>query len=444
MTLRIPWYDVATLEGLVEMDKPVPIDTCPDLPDGDPLNHRGWAEIHGVNGIRKINDMLYECKVDVTYLNHDIITKFNIKEDSKVTNQKIQHYLNLVHDYNEELRDFFNMNYYQFWTTLEDEYGNKTGSYEIEPNSSLILSRDLNKYSTYDVIWRNKLPEALSEDYDGNWEMALQIWDKTNNKMLFEHAYTNYLHYDYDMAYPVNTADATTKYLNGSDYQVANIEKVNLGFDELSPLIEDRKIPTHFNTMETTTSIDELGNKFEIFLLDKDNKGVKGKPVVVNITNSSGFTNTFTIMTDIWGRVIFDPRWGNGDYDVELVFHEDKDYRGCTYETTMDVQIEEMECHFEYPRFNTFLNLDTPFYCILLDENNNGLSNFMLHYSFKEANGNYGYERTVVTGANGVAEIPIDYVNGTVRIKVAMKGFADNNIIYQPVQFEEELNINVK
>ena len=57
MTLRMAWYDVATLQGLCEMDKPIPIDTIPYFPDGDPLNHRGWAEISGVTNIKKINDI---------------------------------------------------------------------------------------------------------------------------------------------------------------------------------------------------------------------------------------------------------------------------------------------------------------------------------------------------------------------------------------------------
>ena len=74
MTLRIPWYDVATLQGLCEMDKPIPIDTIPQRADGDPLNHRGWAEIYEVTNIKKINDRLYECDVGVKYLSHDINT----------------------------------------------------------------------------------------------------------------------------------------------------------------------------------------------------------------------------------------------------------------------------------------------------------------------------------------------------------------------------------
>ena len=442
MTLRIPWYDVATLQGLCEMDKPIPIDTIPYYPDGDPLNHRGWAEISGVTNIKKINDFYYECDVDVTYLNHDILTKFSIEQKESVTQQAIEYYLSLVHNYSDDILDFFTLNFYEFWTTLEDAEGNKVGSYELEPNSSLKLTRDLNKYSTYDFIWRNSL-YLFAEDYDGNWEMALRVRDKNGGKLLFEHSYSNFKHYDFDIAYPVNTADATTSYFDGKDYQTVNIERIGLGYDELSPLIEDRKTPTHFNTMETTI-IEELGDNFEIFLLDNENTGLKSKVVRVEIESLEGFKNRFNIMTDVWGRVIFDPRFGNGDYTVRLFFDEDKDYRGCSYETTIQVELSDMECHFEYPRNVTALTSDYQYTFRLLDENDDGLADFMVHYTFKEANGDYGYERTVVTDENGYASIPLDYVNGTVTLRVCMKGFTYNNVVYQSVQFEEEVNINVR
>ena len=443
MTLRIPWYDVATLQGLCEMDKPIPIDTIPYFPDGDPLNHRGWAEITGVTNIKKINDLYYECDVEVTYLNHDILTKFSIEQKEEVTKQSIEYYLTLIHNYTDDILDLFQLNFYEFWTTLEDAEGNKTGSYDIDPNSSLKMTRDLNKYSTYDIIWRNKA-YPMAEDYDGNWEMALRVLDKgNNNRVLFEHTYTNFKHYDFDIAYPVNTADATSTFWNGKDYETRNLERIGLGFDELSPLIEDRKKPTHFNTMETTL-IEELGDNFEIFLLDNENTGLKSKVVRVEIENDYGFKNRLNIMTDVWGRIIFDPRFGNGDYTIRLYFDEDEDYRSCSYETSIKVELTDMECHFEYPRNVTALTMNFPYVCRLLDENNNALSDFMLHYSFKEANGDYGYERTVVTDSNGYARIPLDYVNGTVTLRVVMKGFTYNNVVYQPVQFEEEVNINVR
>jgi hypothetical protein len=61
MTLRLSPADVATLEGLVGLDKPILIDTIPHIPDEDPLNHRGWVELTAINGIKQINSFTYEC-----------------------------------------------------------------------------------------------------------------------------------------------------------------------------------------------------------------------------------------------------------------------------------------------------------------------------------------------------------------------------------------------
>lgn len=444
MTLRMKWQDVATLQGLCEMDKPIPIDTIPNRADGDPLNHRGWAEIYEVSNIKKINDLLYECDVGVKYLTHDIITRFTISEVKKITEANIKYYLSLIHDYNEDLLDLFKLNYYEFWTTLEDVNGDKTGSYSIEPNASLIMNRDLSKNSTYDIVWRNSLPSLMSEDYDGNWEMALRVLNKDTREVLFEHDYTNFKHYDFDNAYAVNTADADTKYLNGTNYETLNHEKIGLGYDSLSPLIEDRKIITHFNTMEDKT-ITEYGELFEIFLLDTNNKGIGNKVVEVKIESTDGFKNQFNITTDIWGRILTNTNYQNGDYTLTFRFDEDEEYRSCSYSTNVHIELEDVAFHFEYPQNITIYELNYPYVFTLLDENNDPVSDIMLHYSFKELDANeYGYERTVTTDENGQGTIPIDWDNGTKLLKVALKGFVDDNTVYQPVMFEERVNINVR
>ena len=444
MTLRLAWYDVATLQGLCEMDKPIPIDTIPNRADGDPLNHRGWAEIYEVSNIKKINDMLYECDVGVTYLTHDILTKFTIAEAQKITEANIKFYLSLIHNYNDDILDLFSLNYYEFWTTLEDEFGDKTGSYSIEPNTSLIMNKDLNKYSTYDIIYRNTLPQLMSEDYDGNWEMALRVLNKTDLTTLFEHSYSNFKHYDFDAQLTVNTADANTMYLNGNDYETLNFESIELGYDSLASSLEDRRLGTHFNRLETII-VDSLSDKFQAFLLDNDYNGLKNKAVKVEINDNLGFKDSFNIMTDTWGRVIFDlGSYPNGNYDINLTFEEDDNYKGCELYVDMVVDFDYVTYHFEHPTNATVLALDYPYQVRLLDSSNQGVSSIMLHYSFKDATSNtYGYERTVTTDSNGYVNIPIDWTNGTKNLRVLFKGFEDDGTIYQPVQFEDTININL-
>ena len=445
MTLRIPWYDVATLQGLCEMDKPIPIDTIPNRADGDPLNHRGWADIYEVTNIKKINDRLYECDVGVKYLSHDINTRFTITEAKKITEATIKYYLALVHDYNMDLLDIFKLNYYEFWTTLEDANGDKIGSYDIDPNTTLIMNRDLNKHSTYDIIFRNTVPVLESEDYDGNWEMALKVINKDGgeNPVLFEHTYNNFKHYDFTNQYAENSADATTKYLNGTNYETIHFEKIGLGYDELAPLIEDNKVATHFNTMENVV-IENPQDQFEIFLLDKDNKGISSQVVEVKVNGDDGYSNRFNVMTDIYGRVLFNVAWGNGDYNLILTFRENDKYRGCSYTADMHIEFNYVQYHFSYPSNVTALTPSYPYVVTLLDENDAPVSGIMLHYSFKEIDGDYGYERTVTTDSDGNATIPIDWVNGTVMVRVVMKGFTDNGTVYQPVSCENGVNVNVQ
>ena len=442
MTLRIAWYDVATLQGLCEMDKPIPIDTIPNRADGDPLNHRGWAEIYEVTNIKKINDLYYECDVGVKYLSHDINTRFTITEAKKLTEATIKDYLALVHDYNMDLLDIFKLNYYEFWTTLEDANGDKIGSYDIDPNTTLILNRDLNKHSTYDIIFRNTVPVLQSEDYDGNLEMALKVINKDNSNVVFEHDYNNFKHYDFTNQYAENSADATSKYLNGSNYETLNFEKIGLGYDELAPLIEDMKVPTHFNTMENIV-IQAPTDQFEIFLLDKDNKGISSQVVEVKVNGTDGYNNRFNVMTDIYGRVLFDVKWGNGDYVVTLNYKETDKYRSCSYSTNLSIEFDYVQYHFSYPNDVTVLTPSYPYVVTLLDENDDPVSGMMLHYSFKEVDGDYGYERTVTTGSDGNATIPVDWINGTLMIRIVMKGFTDNGTVYQPVSCESVVNVNV-
>ena len=443
MTLRMSWQDVATLQGLCEMDKPIPIDTIPTRADGDPLNHRGWAEIYEVSNIKKINDLYYECDVGVKYLTHKLLTKFGIVETGKITSNAIKHYLALVHDYTDDILDLFRPSYWQNFTSLEDVNGDMVGSYELDAPSSFTLNNvtDIKKYSTWDIIFRNHTPTLYSEDFDGNWEMSLRLLNKDNGEPLFEHTYNNFKHYDFDNAVAVNSADVTSTYKNGNAYETLNFDKIGLGYDNFSPIIEDWKTATHFNTMETTI-LDTLNDTFEIFLLDKDNKGISSQVVNVRVQGDDGFSNSFNVMTDIYGRVLFKVNWGNGDYTLLLTYEETENYRGCSYSTSLNVNFDYKELRFEYPSNVTVLELGYPYVVTLLDDDD-PVEGFMLHYSFKSATGDYGYERTVLTDENGRASVPIDWVNGSLTLRVSLKGFVDDGIVYQPVQMEEVVNVNV-
>ena len=79
---------VPTLQGLVKMDKPTPINANHKCFESDPLNHRGWAVLSEIKAERT-NPLWYDCEADVDYITHDINTKFQIYKENKVNTSTI-------------------------------------------------------------------------------------------------------------------------------------------------------------------------------------------------------------------------------------------------------------------------------------------------------------------------------------------------------------------
>ena len=445
MTLRMPWRDVATLKGLLEMDKPIPIDTCPELPDGDPLNHRGWAELSAVKNIKKINDMLYQCEPEVDYITHKLLTKFSIEQKENLTNTTLDYYLTETHSYNSDLLERFDVSYYGFYTSLEDDFGNYMGSYEIPAGANLKFNtkEKLNDYSSYGIKYRNTLPTLMSDDYNNNWEMAVRVKDKNTGQMLFEHLYNNFRHYDYENSQVLNVADVTSKVWDGTNFNIVNFDKISLGYGDLAPLLEDKKAVTHFNSLDDTV-FDADNENFEVFLLDNENKGLQNQKVKVYVNNNAGYSNAFTFMTDVFGRIIFPVNFGNGNYTIQLVFEGTDNYRPCEYTVDVTVNYEEVEIQFDYSDNVIISNVGQTYTFKAVTDNDAPLENIMVNYSFKDVGSNsYGYERTATSDSEGYITIPIDWTNGTKTLKVDMKGFVDNGYIYQPVSFEQDVHINI-
>lgn len=264
MKLRIPPEDVATLEGLAEFDKPVPIDTIPELWDGNPLNHRGWAELHKINNIKKINERLYDCEPVVKYLTHEINTEFTCIKDKAVYPAKedsviypiINTYLVNTHAYGDKLSNLFNISPQDFYSdeeTVDDEY---VGVYEIPPNNSMkFISDIIQPYGNWDFKFRNTLPSLLSEDYDNNWKMAIRLRDSLTNNVLFEHLYHDYQHFD-NNGKVANKCKVTDTFFNGVNYEVIDYSDMYLTKDNFAPLIDSKKKPVIIRMDDTIKPFD--------------------------------------------------------------------------------------------------------------------------------------------------------------------------------------------
>ena len=82
LNVRLHPQQVTTIQGLIDMDKPIPINANHRCFEGDSLNHRGWCEIYGIK-TEETNPHWYKCDIDVKYLTHNLNTRFKINKGTK-------------------------------------------------------------------------------------------------------------------------------------------------------------------------------------------------------------------------------------------------------------------------------------------------------------------------------------------------------------------------
>jgi len=88
LNVRLHPQQVTTIQGLIDMDKPIPINANHRCFESDALNHRGWAEIYGITTTRT-NPHWYKCDIDVKYLTHNLNTRFKIDRGNKVNQVEV-------------------------------------------------------------------------------------------------------------------------------------------------------------------------------------------------------------------------------------------------------------------------------------------------------------------------------------------------------------------
>lgn len=88
LNVRLHPQQVTTIQGLIDMDKPIPINANHRCFEGDALNHRGWAEIYGIVSTLT-NPHWYKCDIDVKYLTHNLNTRFKVNKGDKTFDKTI-------------------------------------------------------------------------------------------------------------------------------------------------------------------------------------------------------------------------------------------------------------------------------------------------------------------------------------------------------------------
>lgn len=266
LKIWLPKRDWTTLEGLESLDKPIPINTVPSAYEGDVLNHRGWAELTKVKVDEK-SPLYYRGSLDLTYLTHNINSRFMITKGVKVIDEKFDTMMGSVVESGDE---FANTTYIN---QDGDTVTNSTGYFNVDTdgiyiydddaveNQRTLISLDNSQYLT--IKSDEELPEhfniacewsstKIDENRENNIERIITLLDGDNQPIL------EYEYFDFeftDSAFYKCTVQCRVMTFSG--WEVLFEKDINLSAD-LESLNLVRDVATGELVSEQEPYIDEL------------------------------------------------------------------------------------------------------------------------------------------------------------------------------------------
>ena len=218
LNVRLHPQQVTTIQGLIDMDKPIPINANHKCFEGDALNHRGWCEIYSIKAEQTGNNPhWYKCDIDVKYLTHNLNTRFKIQNSARVDDYDSQiptlmtevwsSGSDLSFTMNDSLNDtdnipnnelYFKTNtdgtfYYAEDYAIDDEYvyidNDVRNNFSIgnKQHITITTKEALAYISTVSYTWSSVL---IAEHKENNVSRIIRLKDK-NNKVVFEYQYDN-------------------------------------------------------------------------------------------------------------------------------------------------------------------------------------------------------------------------------------------------------------
>lgn len=187
--------DGATLQGMVELDKPTPINTVPLAFEGDILNHRGWAVFSEVKA-KRTNPLWYDYEAKVKYITHDIHTKFQIFKELGVNDVNMPEMLIDTFSLGENLSnglDVFSVDTDGGFVYDEDGEGARN-IFSLDEGQFLSI-KTLNSVADVSHIRFDWYSTRIDEFRENNVERIFRLTDKDGNAVL-EYEYTNFKFYN--------------------------------------------------------------------------------------------------------------------------------------------------------------------------------------------------------------------------------------------------------
>lgn len=265
LNVRLPPHDVTTIQGMVEMDKPIPIDANHKCFEGDSLNHRGWCELYSVKAEHVGNNPLwYDCSMDVKYITHNINTRFMINKGSRVSDYFLPNLLKSKYGEGRDLND-------AFYCTTTGTVGYNEDNVDVNRRNIVVLDENqkfriqsrepLSIKGMVDMHW---VSTVNPESRDNHVSRIFRLIDKATGNAVFEYEYYEFKHEGEE-----HTCRVIGRLLYKGAYKVVINRKINLYND----------------TTETNTGTPLFGSDIKFKLINNkltvEDAGFSGKELLV-------------------------------------------------------------------------------------------------------------------------------------------------------------------
>ena len=310
---RVPPRDVTTLQGLVKLDKPTPINASWRCFEGDALNHRGWAVFSKIEA-EKTNPLYYKCDATVTYITHDIHTKFQIFKQNRVNSVPMPDLLTdsveLGNNLSYEL-DVLDVDTDGGFIYDDDEGDGVKNIFSLDEAQHLTINTKqlLSDVARIRFDWYSNRINELREN---KIKRIFRLYDKDKN-CVFEYEYSDFKFED-DFVNCSITVRYKTKVGGWETKTLSNIElKTEI---EVDPIADDD------DTFIEVAVLNGESNNYN----DEDNETVYGEPPEDYDENED---NGVTYVTDETEDETEDPTYIEGyiapsfnlnDYNVTLIY----------------------------------------------------------------------------------------------------------------------------
>lgn len=214
LSIKVPRRKVPTLIGLVNIDKPIPINLVPDAFENDPLNHRGWVEIYGIE-VTPTNPLYDTCEIDVKYITHNIISRFNISTGELVNKFSLPDLYSSSLSNGEDIGEFFDVTTDGSYVFDDENINHQRNLFSISNQQDVLLrsKSPLASKCQFEMYWDTvKFPELRENDIS----RVIRLVDSTG-RTVFEYEF-----YDFDFSEEVYSCRVLGRVLtdNGFDPQI--------------------------------------------------------------------------------------------------------------------------------------------------------------------------------------------------------------------------------